>query len=284
MHKLLAAALLFVATPLLAVDAGDCAAYQQLGTLHELRNFALRPHTSSYEIDGWIDQRIDQLRGPLAGGGYRWIRWVRPDSGASIDKHVHTVAAANPAGSDSFEASGDHPFAVKVVVPSKRSLFNKNSPVYVGAVRISATIDGRTRTKNESINAWMNPDTSRTFDLEAIADHAQVSIDASTAAKDAGQSVVEIHFVQARAQDDPANPAYDTVRSLGRLKGSTSPEAIDEEIATLERALFPSTEPVPVATVFADLRRADSLIRSKKPEDQEKGEKLLHDVMKRVRY
>ena len=63
-----------------------------------------------------------------------------------------------------------------------------------------------------------------------------------------------------------------------------SPAALDREIAALERSLFPSTDPIPVASVFSDLRRADSLIHSKKTEDQDKGEKLLHDVLKRIRY
>ena len=57
-------------------------------------------------------------------------------------------------------------------------------------------------------------DTSKTLDLGVIADRADASLEAST--HDPGEAVVEFHFVQARAEDDPANTAYDTIRSLER--------------------------------------------------------------------
>lgn len=263
-----------LAAPAFAVnDDAACSGYRQLAALYEVRNMMLRGD-SGYTIDEAISHRVSRLR-------EGWVRWVRPDSDAAIDKHVHVVAASNGSSSDNFEASGDHPFAVKVVVPSKRSLFNKNNPVYVGVAHVTYVAGGRERTKDLPINAWMNPDTSKTLDLGVIADRADASLDAST--KNPGEAVVELHFVQARAEDDPANPAYDTIRSLERIRRNTDAYALDQEIAKREREMFPDTEPYSVTQLINDLRHADELMHSKKDSDQEKGEKLLKETLRRLR-
>jgi hypothetical protein len=266
--------LLAFATPALAITNDDCRAYQQLATLYEVRDLMLRG-ASGYTVDEAIDSHLGHLR-------EGWVRWVRPNGDAPFDKHVHVVAAANGSGSDNFEASGEHPFAVKVVVPSKRSLLNRNNPVYVGTLHISYSAGGRTRTKEEPINAWMNPDTSKTVDLGAIADHSDASLDAST--RNVKEAVVEIHFVQAVAEDDPANPSYETIQSLQRVRRDTDAETIDDEIAKSARTAFSSAESLPLAHIVHELRRADELMHSKKEEDQEKGERLMQETLRRLRY
>jgi hypothetical protein len=262
------------ASPLLALaDDAACSGYQQLAALYEVRNMMLRGD-SGYTIDEAISHRVSRLR-------EGWVRWVRPSGDAAVDKHVHVVAASNGATSDNFEATGEHPFAVKVVVPAKRSLFNKNNPVYVAVAHVRYVAGGRERTKDLPVNAWMNPDTSKTLDLGVIADRADASLEASS--RNPGEAVVEFHFVEARAEDDPANPAYDTIRSLERIRRNTDAYALDQEIAKREREMFPETEPYPVTQLMSDLRRADELIHSKKDEDHEKGEKLLREAMRRLR-
>lgn len=275
MKYLFAAALLLAAVPAFAIDNEDCREMTQLGTLYEVRAYLLQSG-SQYSTDQFIDRRLGALR-------EGWVRWVRPDGDAPEDKHLHTVRAVNGSASDSFEAAGQHPFAVKIVVPAKRSLFKGNNAVYVGDVKVSYDVEGQTKTKKESINAWMSPDTSRTIDLGAIADHADTSLDASTTSKDSNQALVEIHFVQAVPRDDPNNPAYDTIQSLDRIRRYTTADTVDDEVARAERRLFPSAEPLPLAGIIEDLRRADSLIRSKKEEDQAKGEKLLRETLRRLR-
>ena len=172
---------------------------------------------------------------------------------------------------------------MRIAVPAKKSLFSRNNAVYVGSVHVSYTVNGRTRTKDEKINQWMNPDTSRTIDLDTITDRAEASLDASTSAKNVKDALVEIHFVQAVAQDDPANPAYDTIRSLERIRRNTDADTVDNEIAKRERELFPGAEPLPLLTIVADLHRADELLHSKKDEDHERGIKLLRETMRKVR-
>lgn len=283
MKRLILILLLFAAAaPLFAADS-DCSSMTQLGTLYELRNVAMRHNASSYDLDSWIDKRVDVLREP-EGNGYRWVRWARPTGNDPVDKHLHKTKAVHGSGTDSFEATGAHAYGVRVVVPAKQSLFGRNNPVYVGTVRISYDAGGRTRTKTEKIDAWMNPDTSRTIDLGAIADRVEASLDASTAQKDANEALVELHFRQAVAEDDPANPAYRTIQSLRRVRGSYSSNAIDDEIARVERDVFGTTESLPWVAIVHDLRRADELIRSSKDSDKDKGDKLLKETLRKLRY
>jgi len=273
------ATLLFLAAPLFAAD--DCRDYRAIGALYEVRSLMLKRYASTYDVDRFIDRRIDELREPNGSGGYRWVRWVRLEGEAPVQKKGHTVAAGPGASQpDRFEASGEHAFAVRVVVPRKRSLLNGNSAVTVGTVEVRYTIEGRTKTIRETWDAQLNPDNARTIDLPAIADHVDVSLEAR--ASKAGESLVEVHFRQAIAQDDPANPDYPTIVALNRVRGTTDARTIDEEIAGLERDLFPGSEPLPLLQVVEDLRRADDLIHSKKDSDVEKGERLLKETLRRL--
>ena len=273
---LLVLLLLLTAAPLFAED---CGAMTQLATLYQLRDVAMR---RSSDVGNWIDRRIDVLREP-DGNGYRWVRWARPGSGDPVDKHIHKTQAVHGNGTDSFEASGSHAYGVRVVVPAKQSLFGRNNPVYVGTVRIAYDAEGQRRTKTERIDQWMNPDTSRTIDLGAIAEHVEASLDASAAQKDVNQALVEIHFRQAVAEDDPANPSYRAIQSLRHVRGSYSQDALDDEIARAERDAFGTTESLPLMAIVHDLRRADELIRSSKDSDKEKGDKLLKETLRRLR-
>ncbi|HWW59895.1 MAG TPA: hypothetical protein VN181_00880, partial [Thermoanaerobaculia bacterium] len=160
-----------IAAPLLAVD--ECGPYRQLVALYEVRNTLLQPYGSSYEAQKHIDRTLDDLR-----GHGRWVRWVRPSGDGPIDKQVHTVAAAEGT-SDTFEASSHHVYSVRIVVPRKRSLLNANAPVYVGDL----VVRHRGKSKSMRVDAWLNPDTSRTLDLDGIVDEADASVDVATAPK-----------------------------------------------------------------------------------------------------
>ena len=275
MKHLAAAAALLAALPLLADDS-VCNDYARLGALYEVRALMMKSYTSSSDVNQALDRHLERLR-------EGWMVWTRPDKDAPRDKHGHTVAAANGATSDTFEATGAHAFEVKVVVPAKRSLFNKNAPVYVGTLRVNYEMGGEQRTKNEAINAWMNPDTSRTLYIDGIADRANAAVDVSTNAKDVKEALVEIHFIQAVPRDDPQNPAYDTIQSLDRIRGNTNADTIDDEIAKAEEQLFPGSNSIPLLSVVEDIRRAAELMRSKKDGDFKEGQRLLKETMERLR-
>jgi hypothetical protein len=274
MKRLLAAAVLLSAAPLLA---DDCTLLREL---YAVRAMMLKPSSSSYEVDSFIDKRLDALREPLPDGGYRWVRWVRPNGEGPFDKKLHRPKSPKNA-LDSFEASGQHAYAVRVAVPEKRTLFNGNNPVFVGNIEIRYTAEGKTGTMKQPIDALMQPGTSRTIDLPVIADRADVRLGSGTDHPD--QALVEVHFMQALPEDDRDNPSYDAVRALGRIRGSSDAAEIDDTIAEVEQRTMPGSYPIPLARIFADLRRADDLIRSKKESDQDRGYELLKDTMRRLR-
>ena len=283
-RALLPICLFALAAPLLAIDTTCDSNVVQLGALYEIRSLMMKSYTSSYDVQKVIDRRLDELRVPLPDGGYQWVRWVRPSGEGPFGKNGHTVTAIHERGdSDSFEASGEHVYAVRVAVPQKKSLFSANKAVYVGTLHVAWTVDGRRRTKDLAINQWMNPDTTKTLDLETISDRAEATLDVSTAEKDSRQALVELHFRQAVAQDDPSNPAYPAIRALQHVRENPDPATVDGEIASAERRLFPDSDPLPLLTILQDLRHADELMRSKKPEDQEKGDKLLKETLRRLR-
>lgn len=274
MRSLAIGVLALLTTPLFALDAGDCS---RLAALYEIRSLMMKRYSSSYEVGRAIERHVQELRGPLGDGEYRWVRWVRRDSNAPVDKKVHKLRGS--ANADRFESDAGKVFAVRVVVPGKKSLFGANNPVSVGTVTITTTRDGRSRTRTERIDAIMNPDTSRTFDLGEIFDHVQVAVDATSRQ----EAVIETHFRQAVAEDDPANPAYGTIQSLRRIGDNPDPRTIDAEIAAMERSMFGSSDSMPLLSILEDLRRADELLRSSKEDDKAKGERLLKETLRRLR-
>lgn len=278
MRSLAIAVTLLLASSAFAIDDPHCAVYRQIGELYAVRGAVL----SGRGIDDAINRRLESLREPVGRGEYRWVKWARPDGEGPVEKDVNTVRSTDERGGDMFDAAGGHAFAVRVVVPRKRSLMNANNAVYVGAVDIRYTVAGREKKKTERINSWMNPDTARNIDLGAIADSVDVAFDAAT--RKSGEAVVEIHFRSAIAVDDPANPAYDAIRTLVTVRDAYDEKSeLDRQIDRAERNLFPDFEPMPLLTIIEDLRRADDLIRSKKPEEQERGAKLFRETMRRLR-
>jgi hypothetical protein len=277
---------LLIAAPVFPIDRDDCTGpLTHLGALYQIRSMMMRRYTSSGDVERFIDRRIEELRDPQPGGGYRWVRWMRPTGDGPTDKHVHSVVAVKDAGDpDLFESTGEHVYAVRIVVPSKRSLFKGNKPVYVGDVQIAyEDPSGRAKTDVTHVNRWMNPDTSQTFDLRGIYDRVVTTMQISVDPRDVKEAVAEIHFKQAVSQDDPANPAYSTIKALERVRETPDPATVDSEIAALETSIFPGSESVPLLTIMRDLRRADELMRSQKTEEQEKGNRLLKETLQRLR-
>lgn len=266
-----------------AYGINDCSSeVAALRALYELRQMMFHPGVSSYSLSSRADDYIEELRDPLPGGGYRWVRYVRPSGEGPVTKREHSVATEYGEDSfDTFEASANHPYAVRVVVPRKRSLMKANKEVWVGDVEIRYWVDGEEERMTKSIGQWMSPDTSRTFDLGVIADRAEATVESSARDAKKKESLVEIHFRQAVAEDNPDNPGYEAIRSLQRLAGSSfDPVTMDYEIARFERRLFGAPTSAPLAMLFGKIQQAEKLLASEKPEDQEKGRKLLGEATK----
>ena len=283
-RALLLVVAVFFALPSLAFDAKCAQELEQLGTLYQLRTLMAGSNVTSYEVSRFIDRRVDDLREPLSGGGYRWVRWRRPADGPVARKEHVVLAVHDRAGQDRIETSAGRVYAATVVVPRKRSLLHGNNPVWVGDVEVTYEVGGRSQTKRETIRQWMNPGTSRTIDLGVIADRAHATLEAATTPRHVREALVEIHLRQAVSEDDPANPAYATIRMLQRIRESADPETVDAEIATAERVLDANGgKTLPFLTILADLREAEKLIDSEEEEEREEGLALLKETLRRLR-
>lgn len=267
--------------PLAAEAQSDpCAELESLRALYDVRQVMMMSSPGSYEVNRRIDYHMDRLRGPLPGGGHRWVRWVRPAGDGPVVRREKLAQAAHDRGeSETFEASGTMPYAVRIVVPRKRSVFRGNNDVWVGDVRIYYWVDGRRETIEQSVDAWLRPDNSRTFDLDVIADRAEVVVETATRERHRGEALVEVHFRQALAEDDPANPDAGGIQALQRLRYAAEPAVLDLEIAQIEQRVFPGIIATPFATLVARVREAERLLRSETEEEREKGEKVLADLV-----
>lgn len=264
-----------------AAVAQECPELEALRALYGVRQLMMEPYANTYTIGEFIDARLDDLRDPLPGGGYRWVRFVRPSGDAPIEKREHLVSSDQTTGEfETFEAEAGHPFSVRVVVPRKRSLLKANKDVYVGSVRIRYSVDGKQKTLEKKVNEWLPPDTSRTFDLGGIADHAEATVEVATRSANVKEALAEIHFRLAVAQDDPENPNAEAIASLKRIRPTIDPYTVDLEIGKLERRLFPGIDVIPFTTIGYRIREAEKLILSEKEEDQVKGKKMLTEVIR----
>ncbi|HVT02636.1 MAG TPA: hypothetical protein VHL58_04585 [Thermoanaerobaculia bacterium] len=278
----LAMAVVLVSSMAIAARSQDvCPEVASLNALYEVRAARLHAYSSSYEVGSEIDRQIDNLREPLRDGAYRWVHYVRPGGDASVVKRDHDVSKIyNGDNWDSFEVTGKHVFAVNVNVPKKRNLFKANNEVFVNTLTVRYIVEGRPAVIRKTIGEWMAPTTSRTFDLDAIADSADATVEVAARPGKKKETVAEIIFKEAVAQDDPDNPNYETIQALQRLRGLSDPAAIDYEIGRLERRIFPSLEPAPFTTFLLRIKEAETLIRSSKEEEQNRGKKMLAEVIR----
>lgn len=272
-----------VCSSMSAFAAVDCDVdVRALNALYDVRDLLIT-RSSSYTIDNRISMHIENLRDPLPQGGYRWVIWVKPTSDAPVQKKTHVVSSVKDDGdTETFEATGDHPFEVRVVVPRKRSTFSANKSVYVNKLVVRYEKDGRQQQLEKTIDKWMAPDTSQSFDLGGIADRADAQLEVATRSTDAKQAVAEIHFRRAVATDDPDNPHYETIQALRSLSSDPSPDRLEREITIREKRLFPDARFVRLVPLFEQIRTATDLIKSEKPEEQEKGKKALEAAIKSI--
>ena len=273
-----------LAAPLSAID--DCAPeITTLQVFYDIRSMIIDGGASSYEISSRIEEHLETLREPLPEGGYRWVRFVKPKSGSGpVIKREHLIEAVQGEEAfDSFEAASDHVYAVKIAVPRKRSLLHSNKEAYVGTLKVRYWVDGEAKSMTRDLKQWLKPDTSKSFDIGVIADRAEAEVEAATRARNVRESLVELHFVQAVAQDDPGNPHADAVSRLKKLKNDPTPKAIDDEIARLESEAFGSSYTAPLTQIAVSLREADDLMSSDDEEERERGRTLLDETLKLLR-
>ncbi len=252
-----------------------------LRNLYELRELMLLPSSGSWDFSERLNGQIDAIREPLGDGTYRWVDYSVPRSDGPVTRRDRLVNTADGTGDfDSLEASGTKIYAVRLVVPRKRSLFRANESLRIGMLRITTVTDGESSTREMPLDRWFSPDSSKTIDLDGIADRVTVSVAATTHAEDVGEALVEIHLLQAVPTDNPDNPHFDTLQVLRRLGSSWDPYVLELEIGRAEQRLFPEARPLPLLVVLPQLREVQRLLSSEEPADRNKAIEELSKALK----
>src|SRR5260370_550004 len=94
--------------------------------------------------------------------------------------------------------------------------------------------------------------------LPTYGSHTPTTVSAACAIseKKGTEALVELLTLKAVARDTPANPNYDTITTLKKIRNTLTPEIIDDEIASLEPG-----DSFPLYRFVSELRRANTLIR-----------------------
>lgn len=278
--RLVVVGLLFGCLLVPVAHAADCESdLAALEVFHDLRETMVRGSSSSYDLARRVEEHLIALRQPMGDGTFRWVRYVRPGGTAPVVRRERLVNASRDDGDlERFEAAADRPYAVRIVVPRKRSLLRGNQEAFVGEVIVRYWVDGQQERLARSVNQWLRPDTTRTFDLGVIADRAEAVVEVGTRRTTREQSLVEIHFQQAVAQDDPASPHAATIQRLKRFSSDPTPVRLDEEIERIEQEVFGRASRLRTAELITTLRRAGALLESEKEEERVEGQKLLDAV------
>ena len=241
-----------------------------LGALHQIRAMWVDPDVAEWEIDRWIGDRIDSWRGPLPDGTHQWVLRDRPETEVT-DRSEHLVygTRGEPA---TFEDGDAWVYAVRIVVPRKRSLFRGNKRVWIERLTIRVREEGGAPTEEIiPVGRWFAPNTSQTWDLDAIVSRADVFVEAYADPENRGEALAEIHFLESVESDDPSGPHYRSIQTLSGLAGWLNAERIDGEIERVEARLIPGARSVPVALVVRHLEEALTRIDSDDPEERKKA-------------
>jgi hypothetical protein len=175
-----------------------------------------------------VNEDIDLLRGKRSDGTYQYASYDRMEAGRKSD-----TFSVDPERKESvLELRDNFAFRLLISVPSRRMMLAKNHHIYVDRVEIESLPQRSSEKKFQTvkIEAWLEPGTSKTIDLDEIGRQAIARVYAH-AEKD-GYGNMSLTFVEARIFDDPSSPYVDAVESAKAIL-----KAIDHSDTASMRAM-----------------------------------------------
>src|SRR4051794_13151058 len=113
-----------------------------------------------------VNEDIDLLRGKRADGTYQYASYDRMEGGRKSD-----TVSVDPEHKESvLELRDVFAFRFIVSVPSRRMLVTKNHHIYIDRVEIETLPQksGEKKFQVVQVGAWLEPGTSKTFELDEI--------------------------------------------------------------------------------------------------------------------
>lgn len=159
-----------------------------------------------------MEEDVELLRGRRADGSYEHASYERLESGRLSDSF--SVEENNPDKTAKLEVRGAFVYKLTIELPSRRLLVTKNKRLYVDRAEIEfiPVAGGVSRTQTIKIDAFIEPGTSRGFDLDEIAKQATARVYARSE-KESGYSNVVLSLSKAKISDNPDSPYADAVAS-----------------------------------------------------------------------
>ena len=254
-----------------------------------------------------VNEDIDLLRGKHADGTYQYAGYDRMEANRKSD-----TTSVDPEHKESIlELRDAFAYRLIVSVPSRRMLVTKNHHIYIDRIEVESLPQKSSEKKFQTvkIDAWLEPGTSKTIDLDEIGRQVVARVYAH-AEKD-GYANVTLTLVEARLFDDPSSPYADSVESAKAIlkgiehKDKPSIRAMAQRIAGKFQtdstgtagvigsapatiAAVPSTSQIDVSAVRGDaemmteLQAIEDLLTGTEAERRQ-GLDRLHQLLRRLR-
>jgi hypothetical protein len=158
-----------------------------------------------------VESALDDLRGPLGEGEYRWARWVA-GGGPPVSKEVR-VRAVDGTEPQVVEVEAVHASRVVVKVEKRRSLFSGNYPCTVTSVvwrcpawsrRETALAEDRRLARGERL----------AFDLGGVCPAVLVEVGATAEEAHRGDSELTVEVETGHLEDDRSSPHFEAAQTL----------------------------------------------------------------------
>lgn len=175
-----------------------------------------------------VTEDIDLLRGKRADGTYQYANYDRMEAGRKSD-----TFSVDPERKESvLELRDNFAFRLIINVPSRRMVLAKNHHIYVDRIEVETLPQRSSEKKFQTvkIEAWLEPGTSKTVDLDEIGRQATARVYAH--AEKGGYGNMTLSFIEARIFDDPSSSYADAVESAKAIL-----KAIDHSDTASMRAM-----------------------------------------------
>lgn len=254
-----------------------------------------------------VTEDIDLLRGKRTDGTYQYASYDRMEAGRKSD----TVSVDPERKESVLELRDAFAFRIIISVPSRRMVLVKNHHIYLDRVEVESLPQGSSEKKFQTvkIDAWLEPGSSQTIDLDDIGRQAIARVYAH--AEKGGYANVTLTMVEARVFDEPASPYADAVESAKAILKSidhddkASIRAMAQRIssklqpASSAAAAPPGNPPATIAAIpavsqievtgrrsdpdtMAELQAIEDLLTGTEAERRQ-GLDRLHQLLRRLR-
>lgn len=165
-----------------------------------------------------VESALDDLRGPLGGGEYRWAAWVA--GGGPAVREETRVRAVDGGESQVVKVEATHASRIVVQVAKRRSLFSGNYPCTVTSVVWRCPAWSREENPLAERRRLARGD-RLAFDLGAVCPAVVVEVGATTEQATSGDSELTVEVETGHLEDDRASPHFETAQTLSRFLAAT---------------------------------------------------------------